>query len=632
MLGRISKNLGKAKHNYICALVCLCLGMNNLSSVVFIFALLLMLIAYVSKKFIKSSLWSNIAGIIALIYIAKTFGTIFSIEAALSLLSLLQACKLLGLFLERDYVSHFFILIFVLCTQVLFQQNLFAVMGAIASFLYILYGLFRYRHPDLDLGKVFQFQGFGNLLKIILVAVFFVALFLLFPRFQIPLKNLGKTVATIGFSAESKPGEQSEVTLDDGKAFRVSFEGGIPFVTQEMYWVGATLYKTNGYHWKISNVSTVKMGNRKSIGKKINYTLISDMVKNEYLMHLSYPVVPGRLNSAVQEIAPFTYKLDDPSAKRVRYTAISASKIEPEALSETERNLALELPEMMKEGRVKSLALSLKGKNTRETLSNILNHFDKENFVYTLKPGRTQNLADFLLESKKGFCSHYASAFSILARILEIPSRVVVGFQGGMLNRFDGTYTVYQKDAHAWSEAYIEGVGWKRFDAVSVVSPDRIDLGGSQFFLLSPSGEESFTKQERENVYSNRWLKAQMWFESLDNKWTQFMYTYNKDYQKQILNKLKLKWSDLGLSFAVLLSLFIFVFYILNVLRNRTNESPQLIEYKKVLKKLEKYKIKKEPHEGPLSLIKKIEASGEDFNKKIFIEKISSYNKAVYGE
>nr|PZN26375.1 MAG: hypothetical protein DIU78_07880 [Pseudomonadota bacterium] len=79
--------------------------------------------------------------------------------------------------------------------------------------------------------------------------------------------------------------------------------------------------------------------------------------------------------------------------------------------------------------------------------------------------GAAENPLDhFLFESKRGHCEFYSTAMAVMLRTLGIPSRNVTGFIGGTYNRFAGTYAVRQGDAHSWVEAYIDGLGWTRFD------------------------------------------------------------------------------------------------------------------------------------------------------------------------
>ena len=93
----------------------------------------------------------------------------------------------------------------------------------------------------------------------------------------------------------------------------------------------------------------------------------------------------------------------------------------------------------------------------------VLQMFREQNFRYTLRPPTLGRHAvdEFLFATRAGFCEHYASAFVVLMRILDIPARVVTGYQGGELNKVDGYLTVRQSDAHAWAEvpAVLRGSG-----------------------------------------------------------------------------------------------------------------------------------------------------------------------------
>ncbi len=68
----------------------------------------------------------------------------------------------------------------------------------------------------------------------------------------------------------------------------------------------------------------------------------------------------------------------------------------------------------------------------------------------------------FLIENTSGYCSYYATAFVLMARAEGIPARYVEGYRIDE-NEYE-TVKVYSNMAHAWPEAYIEGVGWIKFD------------------------------------------------------------------------------------------------------------------------------------------------------------------------
>lgn len=68
----------------------------------------------------------------------------------------------------------------------------------------------------------------------------------------------------------------------------------------------------------------------------------------------------------------------------------------------------------------------------------------------------------FLIENPEGYCSHFATAFVLLARAEGFPARYVQGFCIPLEN--SGETQVYASMAHAWPEVYIEGRGWIPFE------------------------------------------------------------------------------------------------------------------------------------------------------------------------
>ncbi len=72
----------------------------------------------------------------------------------------------------------------------------------------------------------------------------------------------------------------------------------------------------------------------------------------------------------------------------------------------------------------------------RQLIAAVLAWFTRENFAYTMSPPRLdEDTADqFLFDTRRGFCEHYASAFVVLLRAAGIPARVVTGYQGGAMN------------------------------------------------------------------------------------------------------------------------------------------------------------------------------------------------------
>ncbi len=87
-------------------------------------------------------------------------------------------------------------------------------------------------------------------------------------------------------------------------------------------------------------------------------------------------------------------------------------------------------------------------------------------------------VAQFLFETRKGYCDLYATAMTVCARAVGLPARFVTGF---IVNKpepdANGFYDIHSRDAHAWSEVFLKGYGWVKFDATENTNSEE---GGSQ--------------------------------------------------------------------------------------------------------------------------------------------------------
>jgi len=96
----------------------------------------------------------------------------------------------------------------------------------------------------------------------------------------------------------------------------------------------------------------------------------------------------------------------------------------------------------------------------------------------------------FLLTSQKGYCIHYATAFVLMARELDVPCRYVQGYY--VQSESSYKVTVSQSQAHAWPEVYFDNVGWIAFEPTPSYSNDSswITSGGNPSFSYY---EEEYT-------------------------------------------------------------------------------------------------------------------------------------------
>lgn len=90
-------------------------------------------------------------------------------------------------------------------------------------------------------------------------------------------------------------------------------------------------------------------------------------------------------------------------------------------------------------------------------------HLQGFRYDENVPPGHSGDyLVRFLTEVRAGYCEQFAGAMAVMLRTLGIPSRVAVGFLPGPAE--DGVHTVTTDEAHAWPEAYFDGIGWIPFE------------------------------------------------------------------------------------------------------------------------------------------------------------------------
>jgi transglutaminase-like putative cysteine protease len=100
--------------------------------------------------------------------------------------------------------------------------------------------------------------------------------------------------------------------------------------------------------------------------------------------------------------------------------------------------------------------------------------------------GSGADIVATFLQVRAGYCVHFASAMTLMARTLGIPARIAVGFQPGTEStETPGVYVVSSDDLHAWPELHFDGIGWVRFEP----TPTRGNLPGYAGAATPDEGE-----------------------------------------------------------------------------------------------------------------------------------------------
>ncbi|MCL1076093.1 transglutaminaseTgpA domain-containing protein [Shewanella dokdonensis] len=369
-------------------------------------------------------------------------------------------------------------------------------------------------------------------------------LFIVMPRFA-PLWMVPQMKsASTGLADEVGFGDISQLTRSAELAFRATFDGALPPPSQR-YWRALVLEDYDGKHWRQSQttkalqhrVNLLKPARTPPRGDSRNYSIIAESSGQQWLFAMgnAYSDSQGVFN-----MPDYRLYASRPLEQKLQYRVrqyLNAPLAEPLTSTERERNLAL--PAHINP-RSRALAEQFVAEYPQPAarLNAMMRYFNQQPFFYTLTPPSTgpQQLDDFLFETRAGFCVHYASAFTFMARASGLPARLVTGYQGGEFNPDAGYLSVYQYMAHAWSEVWLSGRGWVRFDPTAMIAPQRIEQGFDSMFAAQDS---YLAGQAFSGIRSSAWFnQLRLRFASIDYYWTVWVLGFNSERQQQVLNGL----------------------------------------------------------------------------------------------
>lgn len=171
-----------------------------------------------------------------------------------------------------------------------------------------------------------------------------------------------------------------------------------------------------------------------------------------------------------REVQPgdaYSLKAIQPNYSEALRTAIIEAQNEKDDYYDQISKLHTELPSRI-EGGVYALTLELtEGMSNAYDKAMAIQDYLVRNCKYTLEteypPENRDFVSYFLLESKEGYCSYFASAMAVMGRIAGLPTRYVEGYLARP--ETENSVVLTGEDAHAWTEIYFNGIGWIAFDA-----------------------------------------------------------------------------------------------------------------------------------------------------------------------
>jgi transglutaminase-like putative cysteine protease len=484
-------------------------------------------------------------------------------EAGITLVVILTTLKCLELRARRDSLVCLYLGFFLILTQFFQGQSIGTAVLMLVSVWGLLTSLVLGQR---QLGRPSITEAGKEALRAMLHGLpLMVLLFLLFPRLG-PLWSLPRDAQNrTGLSDQLTLGQVAELSQDSSIALRVKFKDGPP-PASGLYFRGPTLERFDGHQW---------LPAPPLLGWRPVYTLSGRPMRYQMTMEPQnvgvVPLLDGTGQAAIVG--------NDSSARLLRHGAQWSATV---TLDQRLQINAVAWPQAHEGPTQDSVWLrewvSLPAGFNPRTLAwaaalrrqpdlaqadalplaaAVLKHIRQDGFRYTLSPGKASSppsphlIDEFWFDRKAGFCEHFASAFAVVMRALDVPSRVVLGYQGAELNPVDGQYTVRNSNAHAWVEIWQNGMGWVRVDPTAAAAPERLTQTPRPSPLANLPGPLGDIDAQALRAWRNQW-------DAVNHRWNVWVLQYSQGEQMQLMRSIGWptpSWSDLGQVLAAALGL-----------------------------------------------------------------------------
>ena len=318
--------------------------------------------------------------------------------------------KLMDLKSTRDYYVLVFLTFFVALTQFLFNQkrihDRIHPRGLLATRCYAdqyEWGVLEIRYAIQD-GRLFDSPSHpGHGLPICF-----------FPRITTPQFGLHDEdqQAVSGLSSVLEPGKFSRLSLSRKTAFRVTFSGEVP-PPEQRYWRGPVFWNNEGRRWTLPEQNPAQPGGIRFQGKPYHYSIVLEPHQQKWLFALD---LPSTLPTNAYQTNELVLLSKTTIKKRRAYQLTSNPIYNSGHLSESDRDRGLQLATPPSHRVLNLLGRWKSGDSGPEQLvRKSLAYFHNEPFVYTLTPPRLDGnpVEQFLFETQKGYCEHYATSFVV---------------------------------------------------------------------------------------------------------------------------------------------------------------------------------------------------------------------------
>lgn len=544
---------------------------------------------------------------------AWIYGAPLGRDPGVAFLIVLVGLKCLEINAVRDLRIVLLLGLFMIITHFLYADGISWILPLLALVVALTWLLMQIEHADPRRFVNSDLKLAGKML--VQALPFVLILFYLFPRLSgsIFLFQADTNDAVTGLNETLNMGTISNLIQSQEIAFTATFFNQNVPPPAERYWRGGVFWVTDGRQWSrgkfapFLNLPPYKADLR---GQIYHYEIELAPTGQNWLYSLDFPIsIPGNSRIDTDHHVYTTRPIDQP----YRYELISNVAPIQEPLSDIAKWQSLNLGGTVITPRLDTLVQQFaeNANSSTEIAQRVLNYFNQNDFVYTLKPPLLQGDApvdEFIFESRRGFCGHYASSFATIMRSIGIPARIVVGYLGGEYNPRSDQIVVRQSDAHAWAEIWNAEQGWTRVDPTAAIAPERIEFPID--FDTSINADSVVLFSARDFVGLRRlgielvWLK-----DAIKAKWNRWFVAFDGSRQRQLLESFGLDKLDARLlSIGAFIGALGLLTIISLVLFRRERIRPDLVDqiYTEFCQKLRKRGLARRDNEGPLDFANRV--------------------------
>lgn len=506
-------------------------------------------------------------------------------------------------------------------------------------------------------------------------------LFYLFPRLEEPLWQWSGEAETAltGIPDEVELNTLSSLAESAERAFEVLFETGPPAIP-DLYWRGPVYYFTDGRVWDSNyypvrpmapeRLDTDSVAALTALAEEtISYQIRQTSGSSHWLVALDLPITETHQGwlSADYQLVPRRSGGD-----RRFYRITSALSILTPPDSESTYGKALQLPRNSRMAReARAMGEKLKAEYAddpeaaRKIIQRILTFFAEAPFIYSYEVPEyvTNPIDDFLFDGRRGYCTHYAAATTLVLRAAEVPARMIMGYRGGEWEPGRGVLIVRQKHAHAWVEAWTSTDGWLRVDPTAVIPAERVltqNIASGQpsafneralarrgameglrrFQRSSPAlgaGDRVTSEQDGEEdawASSTSGLAFAYIAETAEFLWSAWLKDFDYQQQRQLMDACGGQLALFGLALVLLTALLLLgVGLALLRIQPRRSDPGRCVQvlYRQLCKRLAAAGIELRPHEPHQSLESRLISIGR-FDPEQLSEVFATYERLRYGQ